>query len=358
MSEKIKSEKINDEVLALKNIIESKLKIEHAIPLLPSLLPRDIYHNVVESFQQKYGSWYNYSSIYEYLMKKHSSPITEVLMFLFSGIGVVALYKAIEHCEKILACLDKFKGMLPNFKKVAYEQSLFIRKVFGKTRPCMYGIVGSDELRKRPEIAKALPDKYGNAEELQLDQFGLDLIATLVSNVLFGDVTKEEVTEDQEKAINKFTKANVYSSGGPVPNKITGRMLNEIKRKIDFDLKDGLYPLKIKGHSRPLKPCYDNGIYYTDYGVILWKETNPFNARYSALSTFGCHAYGTVAAARAITDFGSDRIRVDKDILKDMTNAIEKGMESFYVIVKARLGRINGDWNIKKIELEEGPIKV
>jgi len=352
-------EKLSDEVLVLNELMESKLEFPNAILLCPYFLPTEIYHAAASVMQHKYGAWYNFSGVYAESTQKVSSPLMEIIMFLFGGIGLIALIKAIENRDRFLANVDQLKGALPNFKKIAPEQSLFIRKTFGKTKPRMYGIVGSDEVRYPPErkIAKAPLDKFRKAEQLQLDEFGKDLIAVLTSSVLFGEARAGRVEEDKKRAWGRIKKANVHSSGGPVPNLFTGHVLRQVEG-LEFDLKNGLYPLKTKNFPNGLVPQYDprEKTYYDDYGVILWRKSNPFNANFSSLSTFGCHGYGSLAAARAITDFESGTIEVDKGILKNMLKEIEKGTESFYVIVRAELGWIEGNWDIKKIELFEGPL--
>lgn len=343
--------------------MESQTKIKNAVLLVPSFIPRKKYHEIGESLKKKIGEWYNYSSTRLSLTKRTEKHSAEIILWivsiLFGGIALWALEWAIKNKDKFLAIVDRLKAPIPIFNKITYEQSYFIRKTFGKTKPLVHGLIGSDERRHLPERKiPILYDKFGKAEELQMDEFGKDLLMILVSNVLFGK-GEVEVGMDNMEAINRVRRANILSSGGPVPNFFTEKSLEKVK-EINFDLTDGLYPLRTKLNPKGLKPEYDEseGIYYTDYGVILWQKYNPYNARYSSLCIFGCHGYGTVAAARAITDYKHGRIEVEKDILDDIVVTIDKGVNSFYVVVKAKLGWINGNWDITKIELEEGPIRI
>jgi len=67
-------------------------------------------------------------------------------------------------------------------------------------------------------------------------------------------------------------------------------------------LSDPLYSLRTLNCPEGYKPEYDESKqeYFRDYGVIII-PLNPRDNSKRCLATFGCRAYGTLAAAKALT---------------------------------------------------------
>jgi len=346
--------------------IEKELSYPDPIILSPALIPKKDYNRIKDRFQEikRLERWYNYSGISEASKKEKHSPIVEILIILFGGIGGTILWEILE-MEKVRKSFYKkffsIKKLLPTYKKIAYEQEYFIKQTFNNPFPNFYGIVGRDEVRYRAGrgIVEEKKDKFGKADSIQMDELGKGLIAILAKRILFRKVKEMEISIDQQSSSYRFAKYNVYSSGGPIPNLFTEKILNQVK-EIKFNFRDPLYPLITNNYPDGLYPAYDEDkkVYHTDYGVILWFKKQPENLNRSALLTFGCHGYGTVAAARAITDYESNKVDVEKDILREMIEAIDKGVEKFYVIVESEQGWKEGNWDIRKIRLQEGPVEI
>jgi len=241
------------------------------------------------------------------------------------------------------------------------RKRLFSRvKEFYKKRKIFYG---TDE--RRPEVAvPPKPDKhgqkfykYGFAEWLQFDVMALTEFDETLQKA--GIVKKpERLTIGNGNFSSFLVGKNIHTSGGPVPNKITAEIMK--KFPLCFDLSNPLYPLRTLKCPEGYKPEYDESKqeYSRDYGVIII-STNPRDNSKRCLATFGCRAYGSLAAAKALTKDEKFKLlgyeyeisKIDDKVIKNVEEGIKK-RENFYIVVEVEIE--NGQ--IVKIEMCEGPI--
>ena len=247
-------------------------------------------------------------------------------------------------------------------RKIEEIQIQLFEEIFEK-KDSYVGVYGTDE--RRPEVAvPPKPDKhgqeickYGFAEWLQFDVMALTEFDETLQKA--GIVKEPEKWRMGVGNFGGFLKGkNIHASGGPVPNKITAEIMKNFP--LCFDLSNPLYPLRTLNCPEGYKPEYDESRqeYSRDYGVIIISP-NPRDNSKRCLATFGCRAYGSLAAAKAltldknfkITDYEYEISKIDDKIIKNVEEGIKK-RENFYIVVEVEIE--NGQ--IVKIETCEGPI--
>jgi len=243
-------------------------------------------------------------------------------------------------------------------KKVSPIQKDVFETLF-KEKDSYAGVYGTDA-RRLGVAVKGHHDDYGWAEWLQCDFMSLTEFDELLQKA--GIVERPEKIAQSERNFNDFAiDRNLHSAGGPVPSKITAEIMRNLPLR--FDLHDPNYPLHtLRAEEEPYKSDYGkyNGKYqyHSDYGIIV-VGSNPRDNSKKALGTFGCHGYGSLAAAKAISldkhfkilDQEYEISKVDKGVINDIQDGLKRGM-NFYIVVEAEIEK----GQIVSISKCEGPI--
>jgi len=243
-------------------------------------------------------------------------------------------------------------------RRISPIQKEVFKNLF-KEKDSYSGVHGTDI--RRPGVAvKAHEDRYRWGELLQMDIMSLTEFDEILQKAGIARRPKEERMAESGYNFNElFMNRNLHSAGGPVPCKTTAEIMRVFPLR--FDLSHPNYPLyTLRQAEEPYEPDYDEKgkEYHSDFGVII-VSSNPRDNTKKALATFGCHGYGSLAAAKAITldkhfknlDCEYDISEIDEQIIKSVYNGL-KGNRNFYIVVEAKIEK----GEIESIKKCEGPV--
>lgn len=139
--------------------------------------------------------------------------------------------------------------------------------------------------------------------------------------------------KDEGNELDHMRKHRTLLFGGPVSNIYSEQLLKEFPL-LNFNLQSPNYEL-IVGEER-YEPDYDKNkrTYLSDYGVIVFKKYASF-APNGVIAFMGCHGYGTLAAAKVLTDHELSGVKkVAREVVRKL-----RAEHDFYVILEVEVDR-------------------
>lgn len=245
--------------------------------------------------------------------------------------------------------IEKYLGL-----DVVHPSTKDFLKLFIKEDKNISTIYGHPEEHRRV-VKSSSKDKFGLAEEIQLDQCGGAEISSVIrkmnKNVTdrpFGSISFNEFKKNWKKDF-------IICTGGVAKDGIAKSYFKDIPIRTNY--KDPLHPITYKdietNKTYKYVPTYEKDYYSSDIGIIAIGR-HPHLKREYILTVFGSHAYGTLGAIKAITLKNGVPLdpslinkysikKIDKKLIEEMTKVINEEKPNFC-------------FTIIDVELEEGQI--
>lgn len=105
---------------------------------------------------------------------------------------------------------------------------------------------------------------------------------------------------DSDARMQDLSDANLVVLGGPAANAVAGELWRRLSPKLPFTFDMNRLSLKVADREYVPKES-TSGALERDYALLV-RVASPLDSRRAALMCLGCHGYGTLGAARVLTD--------------------------------------------------------
>lgn len=138
---------------------------------------------------------------------------------------------------------------------------------------------------------------------------GMLILGPLLLNAFHGlDLERVRLSDE---TMGRELENNLLVLGGPEHNRVTKMLLDQLAPQLPFTAANNI----ITWDGDTYEGDAVNGTIANDYGYVV-RAANPFNSKSRIVIMAGSHTYGTVAAARWLTNEGSSRkLPIDLAIL-------------------------------------------